>query len=425
MKNSLNNILPDSFTGAIMAIEGIQDAAVLLNGPTGCKFYHGALSDGQLPRVVSLNPLKFIEEFYFGQPRVPATYIDENDYIFGSSDKLEKILPVVAGKGHSLIAIINSPGAALIGDNLNRFIDNASLSIPCVAIENTGFFGMITDGYKSALMATLEHLSFTNEAIIEKSVNLIGISIFHKYWEESINELRNLLSLCGIKVLCTLCADTTINEMMNLPRAQCNIIIHEEYGEEVALWLKDKFKTPCVTPSEGAPIGFLSTEKWILEAASAVNADPTPALQTISTLSRYNSITGLPKGATFSINADPSVAYPLTKWLYSYLGMMPIAITSTHVGATKIDKKLTNFLEEINCSNAREINIPDVISDIIFADGNTIAMMQGKEITRVGIEIALPSSGYINIIPRTLLGTNGALYILEQIVNGLFGVGKR
>ena len=29
---------PDALTGAVLAVEGIPDAAVLLNGPTGCKF---------------------------------------------------------------------------------------------------------------------------------------------------------------------------------------------------------------------------------------------------------------------------------------------------------------------------------------------------------------------------------------------------
>ena len=48
---------------------------MLLNGPTGCKFYHGAIAEGQLPRESSYDPLRFLDEFYFGQPRVPATYL--------------------------------------------------------------------------------------------------------------------------------------------------------------------------------------------------------------------------------------------------------------------------------------------------------------------------------------------------------------
>lgn len=102
---------PDSLTGAILAIEGINDDAVLLNGPTGCKFYHGALAESQLPRESSYDPLRFLEEFYFGQPRVPATYLDGDDYVFGATEKLKRILPAIAQRGHRLLAVINTPGA--------------------------------------------------------------------------------------------------------------------------------------------------------------------------------------------------------------------------------------------------------------------------------------------------------------------------
>ena len=156
--NNLPEIIPDGFTGAIVAIEGIKDAAVLLNGPTGCKFYHGAVADGQFPRVDSLDPLYYSEEFYFGQPRVPATYLDDHDYVFGATDKLEKILPVVAQKGHSLVAVVNSPGAALIGDDLERFIAQAGLPVPCIAIESAGFSDSFTTGFQRTMIQALELL---------------------------------------------------------------------------------------------------------------------------------------------------------------------------------------------------------------------------------------------------------------------------
>ena len=127
--------LTDGFTGAIVAVEGSRDAAVLLNGPTGCKFYHAALSDRQLPRGSSMGPLQYSEEFYFGQPRIPATYLDDQDYVFGATQKMEKILPRVAAKGHLFIAVVNSHRAALIGDDLQPFIDAAGLPVPCLALE--------------------------------------------------------------------------------------------------------------------------------------------------------------------------------------------------------------------------------------------------------------------------------------------------
>ena len=71
---------PDSLMEAILAIEGIRDAVVVLNGPTGCKVFYGWLSDQQYPRADHLDVARHFKEFYFGQSRIPCTYLDEQDY---------------------------------------------------------------------------------------------------------------------------------------------------------------------------------------------------------------------------------------------------------------------------------------------------------------------------------------------------------
>ncbi|MDR2403444.1 MAG: oxidoreductase, partial [Spirochaetaceae bacterium] len=123
MKFCSENISPDGFTGALFAIEGIKDACTILNGPTGCKFYHSAISDSQFFRSPTYDPLEYTEGFYFGQSRIPSTYLDGEDYIFGSGEKLTRILKSVVKKRYRLIAVVNSPGAALIGDDLEDFLD--------------------------------------------------------------------------------------------------------------------------------------------------------------------------------------------------------------------------------------------------------------------------------------------------------------
>lgn len=95
------NLLPDALTGALMAIEGITDARAVLNSPTGCKFYHGHIADKQYPRDSSYDPLQYQEKFFFGQPRIPCTYLDEDDYVAGSTEKLKSILPDMAKKAEN------------------------------------------------------------------------------------------------------------------------------------------------------------------------------------------------------------------------------------------------------------------------------------------------------------------------------------
>ena len=74
-----------------------------------------------------LDPLRYAEPFYFGQSRVPATYLDGHGLcVSGPRKKLERILQKISKeKGHGLVAVVNSPGAALIGDDLERMIDEA------------------------------------------------------------------------------------------------------------------------------------------------------------------------------------------------------------------------------------------------------------------------------------------------------------
>lgn len=271
MRHYLPEISPACLTGAVLAIESITDAAALLNGPTGCKFYHGAIADRLLMRNDSLDPLPYSKEFYFGQARVPATYLDGHDYVFGSTEKLRRILPVVAAHGHKLIAVINTPGSALIGDDLGLFIDEARLDVPCVAIENPGFSGEMADGFEQALIRVIDHLSPPERKIESGSVNLLGISIYHKHWEGSVRELTRLLGLCGIRVNSVICAGVDVSSLSNLRSAEANVLIHSEYGAVVGSWIESRFGIKCFRHDTGAPIGFDSTREWVVGVLSLIH----------------------------------------------------------------------------------------------------------------------------------------------------------
>lgn len=416
---------PDSLTGAILAIEGIRDAAVLLNGPTGCKFYHGAVAEGQLPRESSYDPLRFLDEFYFGQPRVPATYLDGDDYVFGATAKLERILPVVAAKGHALIAVINSPGAALIGDDLNRFVQAARLNIPCVAIESTGYSGTLEEGFQEAVLRALETIGPVDRKPQPRTVNLVGMSIHQKHWEGNTLELARLLDLCGVQVNTVLCAGAAVEQLHHLRAAPLNVMVHEECGDRLAAWCETEFGIETLRPCAGAPLGFQNTEVWIRNVCRAVGAGPGRALEAIDAarttavmhIKRLNSLTGLPKGATFAIRAPVSVALPLAQWLYDYLGMVPLAVDCPDADSYLFEE-LRRALAGMNCPRALT---PDAFSeaDCVFADGATMAGLSTGSSSRAGVEIALPSLGHVDIVPRCMLGANGALHILEWLFNAL------
>nr|WP_321498694.1 nitrogenase component 1 [uncultured Methanolobus sp.] len=419
----------DTFTGSLLAVEGIRDAMVLLNGPTGCKFYHSHISDCQYSRASSFDPLGYTDEFYFGQPRVPCTYLEGEDYVAGSTEKLLRILPAIAAKNNDLLVIVNSPGASLIGDDLQKFIDSTGLSERCMAIENAGYSSPVCEGFEQTVIEILKWMKLARNRNNSKTgkVNLVGISIYNSHWDSTVDELKRILEFLNIEVEAVICAGTSIRELQRSASAVCNIIVFPEYGLKIAKWYEDNFGIPYVLSSGGAPVGFDSTEMWIKNIASFLGLDPSHAIEILKNekkkhyhkISRFYSLTGLPKGATFAINGDSSVVLPLTKWLYEYLGMAPVSVKTLPGAKTETETQIVVFLEKIGFSDSWNRFCDDEQVDIVLSDGHTIRMMSEKKLCRKGIEIAMPSSGYLNFLPRTYVGINGALFLLEEIFNGL------
>ncbi|MDD1695183.1 MAG: hypothetical protein LUQ71_10710 [Methanoregula sp.] len=418
---------PDSFTGTLLSLEGISDAQVILNGPTGCKFYHAHISDRQFLRSLPRIP---VSDYSLGQARIPCTFLDSDDYTTGSAQKNQWILPALAANHPGLIIIVNSPGAALIGDDLDHFIASAGLGHRCFAIETTPASRPASEGFTGAALQVLRYLSLEKQDPIPKKVNLVGISLLQKYWEGDIAEIKRLLALMGVEVGATLVAGSSADDLRRSADASCNLILCSEYGRDLAQWYKSEYQIPFVILPEGAPIGFDATGQWVQETADMLGVDPAPALLDIRRArerayrqlmyARHQS--GIPKGATFAIAADSSLALPLTTWLYSYLGMVPLGIVTMPGSMPAYDEALKNFLESHGYGEAwQSFPGPETV-DIVYADGHTGGLLMQEGRCRSYMEISLPSENYTSFIPQSIMGVSGAMYLLEETMKNLRGI---
>lgn len=427
MENYSKNIIPDSFTGAVFAMEGINRATVLINGPTGCKFYHSAVSDSQSIHQWEFDPLNYPEKFYFGQPRVPCTYLDSRDYVYGSGEKLREAVSFIYDKTNpDLLAVINSPGAALIGDDLRGIVAPESGDRKFIIIETPGFSENICSGYENAAMEMIKQLNFPKKQKKPSKVNILGISIFHKYYRGDVNEIRRLLSMCGIEADCFLCSDCDIKDIENLSEAELNIVINPEYGCETAQYLEKTYGTPFYV-CDGPPIGFSATEKFISDICDILGKDTSGFMEearksramAYPCISRVNSLTGLPKGVNFAVEGTYSEIYSYTLFLVKYFGMIAES-TSVLNGERNIFKdKARELYSMLGLKDALNKDIMETASELVFAGGNTIAGLRLQNRAFTGIETSLPTLGYIDVIPKTHLGLSGALLITEQVLNGL------
>ena len=434
----LQSITPDSFSGAIFASEGIRDAVTLVNGPTGCKYYHSAIAGDQMLRRTDFDPLDYSEQWFFGQPRVPCTYLDTRDYVYGSKDKLSEALSFLEREYEfEVLVVVNSPGASLIGDDIKTIAGQCAGGKRIVTIESPGYSKNVWEGYDEACRALIT--AFEKD-ILERGVgrrgsdasgrarvNLLGMSIFQKYHEGDLDEFRRTLDLCGIDVNCALCCDCTAAEIADLGHAELNVVVDAPYGLGVAELLKGRFGMPYVA-SEGMPVGYTGMEGLIGRVCEVLQMDSSAyqvdderaRARTFIFLSRLNSLSGLPKGVPFAVQGDVSQCLGYCRFLIGYLALTADSVVV--LGDDKTDsqyQQLVELLEAHGMADALDRDIMETRAQLVFADANIIAGLKLVGHDFSGIEIALPTMGYIDIIPRTHLGTRGGMMLVEQVINGL------
>lgn len=428
----LTNITPDSLSGLIFAFEGIHNTTVLLNGPSGCKFYHSATSENQFLRKSVFDPLNYPEMWFYGQPRVPCTYLDKRDYVYGSKDKLLEALDYL--QEHmppQFLVIINTPGAALIGDDLERITAEKITKFPFLIVETPGYSRHVWNGYEKACLKLLERLlpaaASSDRKTTKKSVNLLGLSIFQKYYEGDLAEWKRLLALAGMEVNCALCCDCTLDEIQHLGDANLNLVIDPAYGQKTAEYLQSLYGTPYIS-LPGVPIGFSVCEELIRQAARICGCDTgtfdreaeKARARSYLFLSHLDAVSGLPKGATFAVHGTASQCLGYARFLIQYFGMTAECIHVTDPDSTTADyAELQALLSRSAMAEALQKPILDTKAGIVFADGSILAQLKALHHIFNGIEIGLPSIGYTDVIPKTHQGLNGSLMICEQIINGL------
>ena len=150
--------LPDGFDGAVMAVESISDAVAFLHGPGGCRVRLMTHSSAVFPRVFEGEDWSYFTPYYYGYPRVPATYLDEYDYINGAAYKVVEGLGVVKRTDPNLVVVINSPGAALIGDNHEKAIADAGLADRAIYMDESLVSMPMTTCYDHTLRAIVRKL---------------------------------------------------------------------------------------------------------------------------------------------------------------------------------------------------------------------------------------------------------------------------
>lgn len=414
---------PDGFTGALMAVESIEDARAVLHGPGGCRYRHVALSKESFPRDMGSTP-EYDGPYFFSQTRIPCSFMDEIDYVNGAFFKISDCLKKVDGKGDGLVVVINSPGAALIGDDLEKAISDADMSDHAFSIDESLISVPFSFGYDRTIRSIIQWVAPEKRETEPDTVNILGYSILNKDWRNGLKELKECLSLMGLKVISSPGSGCSMDDIRRSTAASLNLVIMSEYGIETAKMYESEYGMPFISPDGGAPVGFDSTEDWINEVAKATGKDPTPALKRVSSyrqeasrLLASDSIKiQLMKANTYAIAGDSSVIYPIVRWFFDYLAILPDTVVIDAGSDCRLTERLLVFLKDIGCEDTVSDTIPDTV-EILIAGGDFGRLMRATNRCRRFVDIGQPFARHTNFTPSPIVGATGAMYILDHLMN--------
>ena len=440
--NCSKNISPDGITGMIFASEGIRDSVTLLNGPMGCRFYHSTtasfiniqpilyMTDAQGQRVpVDYN---WLDKWFFRQQRVPSTTLDGYDYVYGTKEKVKEALEFLRDNvKFGLLTIVNSPGASLIGDHLRELADEIFPDKLTLMLESPGFSSDYAFGYEEACVALVQQLAGKRQTAEKKekarpSVNILGLSVWDRYFEGDKQEITRMMNLCGADVNCFLAAGCTAAEVENLPQADLNVVIDPERGLRCAAYMEKAFGIPYCA-AEALPVGFAAAEALAEKVCRHLGTDPEPLYEESRraraiTWYKLNSVYksgGFPAGLPFAVEAPCSRLHGYARFLTEYLGMKPEACGVSGKEEPSLFEALSGFLIAHHAEASLKKPVEDTAAGLVFGDANLIAALSAKGKIFTGIEISLPGMGYLDIVPKTHLGISGGMFLTEQVLNGL------
>ena len=443
----LREFTADYISGVVSACEGVRDCLVLLNGPVGCKTYYGFSAGrstvipselwrlrGELQLSGAMGDKLLRSQYFAGSPRIPATNLRYEDFIFGTREQLRRALnDIFTEQRYALFAVIQAPGTSLLGEALEGELQEISqeFGVPYLFVETPQFSENLYLGYDAAMVRLLRLLAVPNaEKKPERrrpTVNLFGFYTYERHLEGDLAEITRLLDLCGVDVNCAAGAGCTVDSLRRVPAADANLFFSPERCFETAEYLRNTYGMPELD-LESMPVGFDLTERFVRQVSELLHIDCAPALADIEQararafycIGLQLGASGFPRDFCYAAEGEWSLLYAYADYLSGYLGIAPTAIHPLYTQCKGVgEQRLKALLDSLGFSKALERDIAKVKDAVLLGSANTIAEVLAYSGNIFGIETMFPTSGYVHVLPKTHLGSTGALYLLEQLLNAV------
>lgn len=405
-------MLPDGMLGAVVGSESLGLSETMVNGAGGCRSRSQILIHELLPSYEREDPGCCRSKYFSRQSRLPCTYLNNNDIVFGSGHKVSEGIGSVASVTGRRMTLVDTLASSLICTDYSGLTGRAG-SDPIMLEGDLSGMGF-SDGYDLAVSSILEasHLDGGEDG----SVNLLGYSIADPGWETGCMELRSLLGAMGLRANIVGCREP----LDSLGKASVNVLVRPEMSGRTAASIGRMYGIGSIRPTMGAPVGYDATRSFVREVAEATGRDPTPALDMIDRDAEQvhrvlMNFDRLPMGLHskgFVIESGSSTAYPLMRWLHETFGMAPRMISVTDDAYVP---EIEGFLDSVGYPEAMSGGSGEV--EMVFTDG--LSALEGR-IRNDGkgyVEVGMPRGRTLDLLGRCTIGLRGCRYLLDEMFN--------
>lgn len=408
----MRSLAIDGFWGAMLGAESMEGCRAVLHGPGGCRGAVSALAADLVTRDYGIRE----GPFYFTHPRIPCTYLDEEDYINGADYKLTDLLSGIDDA--EVVVVVQSPGTSLIGDDLNGAAYRSGFGGTVVIQEENLMSEPGHVGYDASVAGIVRGVCRPSEKKMRK-VNILGIPVILDGWEDTVAELRSYAEAMGLEATFP-GSGCSLDELKGSTEAAVNVTVLPEF---CVLTAEAYSRLGVPTDILPIPVGFEDTGRWIEGLAEVAGVDPAPALELLKrTSDRASRILKSAMGrglglrcATYTLDMDFSAALPLAKWLHGYLAMFPEEIAVRPWWDDGFMGSFRDFLASIRSEDALVEGLTPKRCDVFFACGQTAMLMENNGICSVGIDVQPASLHRMRFVGRPFLGARGAMRMLDEM----------
>lgn len=423
--------------GAQQTVLGIKRAIPIVHSGPGCC--------SKLSQALTTNS-GHQGEGYVGGNSIPCTNSSEKEVVFGGEEKLKDTidgaLKIMDG---DLFVVLTGCTAEIVGDDVEQVISEyRDKGVPIVNAQTGGFIGNNYKGHEIVLQAIIKQLLESVRPKVKKGlVNVFSVVPFQNtYWRGDLEEIKSLLEKLGLKVNILFGYQSKgIEEWLDIPNAEFNLVLSSWVGLDTVKLLKDKYGTPYLHYPV-LPVGAIETSKFLKCVGKFAEIDENKVNEIINKeedrfyeylvgagdfLTEYRSV--LP--CKFYSIADSTYTLGISKFLVNELGFLPgeqyIIDNPDHKYIDIIKKEFDHISEDSSINIVIE-NDGGKIHNLIKKNNHRLneALILGSSwdktladsINGFLLNISVPIN-YKLVLNKTYVGYSGGLSLIEDIYSNV------